>query len=190
MLLGHEGTQEVAITVDEDLKNFLEELDNTGQLDNTITILLSDHGNHMSPWFYHTANGFKEQRLPFLYILVPKAYLHSRSLQEETLRENEQKLVTAFDVYTTLLDIYEDILPEYQAASHQERETENERENNKEREKRKKKAEEKEKRESEWDAQFNIKYRQPVNGHSLFKPNLPDRTCQAAGVPDSLCICS
>ena len=45
----HEATGEVISMFDEPFTNFLNELYNNGDLNDTIIFMFSDHGNHMSP---------------------------------------------------------------------------------------------------------------------------------------------
>lgn len=65
------GTGEVIGTLDDDLAHFLES-DFYPHLNNTLLVLLSDHGNHMSPFYLWTPDGTIEHRLPALYFLFPR----------------------------------------------------------------------------------------------------------------------
>lgn len=70
---GHEGTAEILNTMDKDLADFLHRMDIDGELDNTALFLLSDHGNHMSPYFLLTENGKIEHASPFLFTVLPES---------------------------------------------------------------------------------------------------------------------
>lgn len=63
---GHEGTGEVILTLDNDLKLFIQDLKESGELENTIILLTSDHGSHMGPYYMATEMGSFEQKLPLL----------------------------------------------------------------------------------------------------------------------------
>ena len=97
----HEGTGEVIKYLDQPLFNFLNFFYSNGFLHDTVIFFLSDHGNHM-PGFYFFFNFndfYLEKLLGVLIILFP--YVDN----EEYLIENQQILITPFDVYGTLINI-------------------------------------------------------------------------------------
>ncbi|KAJ2816280.1 hypothetical protein IWW50_006556, partial [Coemansia erecta] len=61
----HEGTGEVLRTLDDALATFLEDIRDSGELDNTVLIVGSDHGLHMGLNFAYTQNGRIEHQNPF-----------------------------------------------------------------------------------------------------------------------------
>jgi len=91
---------------DDDLRRHLTALRNAGQLDRTVLVLMSDHG----PRFDHTrrtARGKYDERLPYLAVRLPPSFTARHPTESENLRFNAAagRLVTAFDVHATLLDV-------------------------------------------------------------------------------------
>ena len=99
----HESTGHVGRYMDDHLANYL---DNLEELEDTVIMLLSDHGLVLSTLFYpETPNSdqYLEQLLPALYFLFPKKSL--LEAQRKALKENENALLTNFDLHETLNDI-------------------------------------------------------------------------------------
>ena len=86
--------------LDRQLKRFIENLVNQKHLDNTLLIVLSDHGNRLQRFSYETNDGRTERYMPFLSIKMPKKLLGT-SYHQKAL-SNKNKLVTLFDVHQTL----------------------------------------------------------------------------------------
>ncbi|XP_075992558.1 uncharacterized protein LOC142987579 [Anticarsia gemmatalis] len=76
----------------------------SGYLNNTILILMSDHGIN-SGGIQFTKQGQLEVRLPLLYILIPKLFRNEFKLAYQNLLMNQQRLTTPYDVHTTLIDL-------------------------------------------------------------------------------------
>lgn len=108
---GHEGSGEVVLTLDSDLAQLLQDLYTSGELDKTVLTLTSDHGSHMGPYFMATEMGEFEQKLPLLVQLYPKEFLDNHPGFRESLRANEQNLVSQYDTYWTLRHLAS--LPEF-----------------------------------------------------------------------------
>ena len=113
---GHEGLQEVLQTIDSDLAHMLQHIYSEPALQNTITLLVSDHGNHMSPWFYFTGSGFAERSLPALHLVMPHAFLARvpRSI-ESSLYANQQALLGSYDLYATFHHLHQLVSAHYTA---------------------------------------------------------------------------
>jgi len=107
----HEGSLEVISQVDEDLSNFLMSPTIHAELNNTFVFVVADHGNHMSPFFLWTKNGIIENRLPTLFILTPKWFSERYPELAENLDVNQNRLVTAHDLYNTFIQLHD--LPEF-----------------------------------------------------------------------------
>ena len=114
---GHESTFEVMQYLDEPLYNFLNYFYNKGYLKNTALIVVSDHGNHM-PGLYNLffSDQYETERLlGNLYIIVNSDILFNKRIKEfkqfnENIMENQQSLITPYDIYNTLIHIiYGDI---------------------------------------------------------------------------------
>ena len=76
----------------------LADLLTTSILEDTLVILMSDHGIHDSDYTKTPAGGY-EHRNPFLYLLMPKS--HETAAIRETLGHNTNKLVTHQDFHQT-----------------------------------------------------------------------------------------
>lgn len=92
------------MVMDNSYKSFLERLDKSNRLDNTVLILLSDHGIRWGP-IRLTKQGRLEERLPFVHILLPPSFQENYSLAYENIKQNSKRLTTPFDIYTTLADL-------------------------------------------------------------------------------------
>jgi hypothetical protein len=110
LMEAHEGSRGVLRLIDDDLRRHLELLEAMGVFDSSAVILMSDHGNHMGPFFELTRQGQIERAMPTLMMSLPVGRLiASRSDAKDVLeyvRENQrQPIVTAFDVHATLRDL-------------------------------------------------------------------------------------
>ena len=99
---GHEGTLELIKYNDDVIFKFLDTLYKDNLLDNTTILLLSDHGCSL-PSVYYFNDFFKiEKHLPMLYIMIPDRINETYHQQYHNIFENQQKFITAFDIYNTL----------------------------------------------------------------------------------------
>jgi len=67
--------------------------------------MMSDHGLHMGLCFLFTEQGFVEHKLPFLATLIPERFLKDYPELRQNLDDNEQKLISAYDIYATFKDL-------------------------------------------------------------------------------------
>ena len=72
------------------------------QLENTLVLLLSDHGLHMGPNFLYTTNGKLEHVNPLLMMLLPPRVRSRYPSLLLGLTHTEQLLLTPYEVYNTL----------------------------------------------------------------------------------------
>ncbi|PSN38258.1 hypothetical protein C0J52_17442 [Blattella germanica] len=84
--------------------NFLDELHASGTLENTILILLSDHGLRTGK-IRSVYQGFLEDRLPYVFFLFPKSFQELYPQAITNLKINTHRLTTPFDLHNTLLDL-------------------------------------------------------------------------------------
>ena len=100
---GHEVTGEVIKYLDQPIHNFLEKLMNDGYLNNTIIFVCSDHGLHYG-LYINTGreDALIEQYLPLLIILLPN---DNNKIKTDEIIINQDKFITAYDIFNTLLFI-------------------------------------------------------------------------------------
>ncbi|XP_015929461.2 uncharacterized protein [Parasteatoda tepidariorum] len=79
----------------------LKALDDDGSLNNTLLIMFSDHGIRYSDIRF-TYIGKFEERMPFMYIHIPKWFLKQHPNIEKNLLINQGRLITLFDIHATL----------------------------------------------------------------------------------------
>ncbi|KJH41424.1 hypothetical protein DICVIV_12604 [Dictyocaulus viviparus] len=104
-LLSHDDINLVEVE-DEDLANHLASMHENGEFDNTLVILMADHGHRFAK-LRETHQGQLEERLPFFSLALPNKFKeteHGRKMYENLLR-NKDRLTTPFDIHATLMDI-------------------------------------------------------------------------------------
>lgn len=89
---------------DDDYHDLLDEFRRKGYFEHTALIVMSDHGMRFGN-IRSTYQGMMEERLPFLYMTLPKTFLDQHPEIEFNLRANERRLTTHFDLHETLLDL-------------------------------------------------------------------------------------
>ncbi|CAH0726077.1 unnamed protein product, partial [Brenthis ino] len=92
------------MAMDDDYETLLKRLDYHRYLDETILIILSDHGIRWGEIRF-TKQGRLEERLPLMHILLPNSFRDNFSLAYENMKLNSHRLTTPFDVYATLVDL-------------------------------------------------------------------------------------
>ncbi|WP_143215162.1 DUF229 domain-containing protein, partial [Acinetobacter baumannii] len=92
----HEYVNDVQ-AMDGDLLNMLTEIHENGYLNNTIFILMCDHGNRFDG-IRQTFIGRLEDSLPFFSITVPPWFLQKYHAIHNALKINRKRLITVFDV--------------------------------------------------------------------------------------------
>lgn len=95
---------------DTDLQNFLKSLHEEGILNNTLLMLMSDHGHRFAS-IRETQQGKQEERLPFFAIAVPSWLESKYPAAVQNLRTNGNRLTTPFDIYATLLTVLNPKVP-------------------------------------------------------------------------------
>ncbi|XP_068620841.1 uncharacterized protein [Battus philenor] len=83
---------------------FLNNMRRSTYLEETILILLSDHGIRWGD-IRTTKQGRIEERLPFVYILTPRSFRKIYSEAYHNLQLNSKRLTTPFDLHATLNDL-------------------------------------------------------------------------------------
>ncbi|GFR32109.1 uncharacterized protein TNCT_266021, partial [Trichonephila clavata] len=85
-------------------EHFFRTLHESGALNNTITIVLGDHGMRWGS-IRKTYIGRLEERLPMLLIYLPPDFKKKHPKETEALNLNAHRLVTPFDLHATLVNI-------------------------------------------------------------------------------------
>ena len=109
---GHESTFEVLKYLDEPLSEFLKYFFEKGYLKNTALFIISDHGNHM-PGIYNLffSDQYETERvLANFYLIINSGNLLGDKLNKFRLynnnaMENQQSLITPYDIHDTLMHI-------------------------------------------------------------------------------------
>ena len=99
---GHESTLEVIKYDDDNIFNFLNKLYNENLLEDTTIFLLSDHGCSLPTVYYFNEFFQIEKHLPMLFIMTKDKENQSYYQQYNNIYNNQQKFITAYDIYNTL----------------------------------------------------------------------------------------
>ncbi|PIC31689.1 hypothetical protein B9Z55_012303 [Caenorhabditis nigoni] len=104
-LLSHDDINLVDVE-DVDLSAHLKHMNELGMFDDSIVIVMADHGHRFAK-LRETHQGQLEERMPFFSIALPKELRETEKgkLMERNLRENAEKLTSPFDIHASLLDI-------------------------------------------------------------------------------------
>ncbi|PAV83589.1 hypothetical protein WR25_22337 [Diploscapter pachys] len=100
-------THEVGLTLetlDEYLAGRLAQLHLSGALDNSLSIIMGDHGNRIGLQQY-SYSGRIEERMPLMAIRLPNNFAKTYPTEYGHFIKNKYKLVSNFDVHQMLKDI-------------------------------------------------------------------------------------
>ena len=92
--------------MDRDFLQFLTGLKEKGYLENTVLIVLGDHGLRNGD-FRQTLQGKLEERLPLFTMTFPKWFKEKYPTAAENLQANTKRLTTWFDLHATFEHILE-----------------------------------------------------------------------------------
>ncbi|KAK2165814.1 hypothetical protein LSH36_45g10046 [Paralvinella palmiformis] len=101
--LSHANNDPVA-SIDLYLKNFLEDLRISGYMNNTLLIMMGDHGQRIGKLRY-TTQGSLEERLPMMSLTFPETFRKQYPHLMKNLINNKKRLSTPFDLHETLQSI-------------------------------------------------------------------------------------
>ncbi|XP_059621176.1 uncharacterized protein LOC132264861 isoform X2 [Phlebotomus argentipes] len=101
--LSHDSINLIGVA-DGDFSAWLRDLQARGVLNNTLLIVMSDHGNRFAE-VRNTLQGKQEERLPFFAFAFPEWWKRMFPQAYSNFRENTQRLATPFDVHATLKDL-------------------------------------------------------------------------------------
>lgn len=99
----HEATNKLQ-WADSDLRDFLSYMNEKGHLNNSLLVLMSDHGARFQN-VRVTEQGKYEERMPFVAVRLPEWFSHQYPEVVHNLRANANKLTTPFDLHATFEDI-------------------------------------------------------------------------------------
>ncbi|KAK6195065.1 hypothetical protein SNE40_000572 [Patella caerulea] len=102
--LTHDEAIKYAYTADDYYFEILEKALNNGVFNNTVLIFFGDHGNRFGD-FVKTFIGKLEERMPMMYVTVPKWFHQKYPQIVNNLSHNTRRLTSNFDIYETLKDI-------------------------------------------------------------------------------------
>jgi len=88
---------------DDDLRDFFDLFNKSGELNKTIVILMSDHGIRWG-CFRDTYLGSLENKLPMLNFIIPQWFKNMYPSAMQNLNKNTIRLTTPYDLHETLLD--------------------------------------------------------------------------------------
>ncbi|KAJ8921099.1 hypothetical protein NQ315_015897 [Exocentrus adspersus] len=101
--LSHDDYNLVGVA-DDDLLELLKDLNGSGALNNTVLIVMADHGHRFAN-VRNTIQGKQEERLPFFSFTFPKWFRDRHGELYDNFLNNRDKLTTPFDVYSSLKSI-------------------------------------------------------------------------------------
>ncbi|KAH8293278.1 hypothetical protein KR018_006726, partial [Drosophila ironensis] len=92
------------------LAQYLEEYAHYGLFENSVVILMSDHGYRNGP-LAQLSSGFLEERLPMLHIYLPPSYRKKYPEVVEALKLNRNRLSTNYDLHQALMELLRKLRP-------------------------------------------------------------------------------
>ncbi|XP_024890478.1 uncharacterized protein LOC112466554 [Temnothorax curvispinosus] len=101
--LSHDSYNDIG-AVDDDLYSWVKDLYDLGHLNNTILILMSDHGHRFAD-IRNTLQGKQEERLPFFSFIFPPWFKQAHPQAYANFVYNTQYLTSPFDIHKTLENI-------------------------------------------------------------------------------------
>ncbi|KAH7696603.1 hypothetical protein AAVH_36325, partial [Aphelenchoides avenae] len=106
-ILSHDDIN-LAQVLDDDLEAHLRRMHESGAFDNSLVIVMADHGHRFAK-LRDTQQGQLEERLPFFSVFLPKKFRESEQGAKafENLKVNANRLSSPFDIYSTLADLLE-----------------------------------------------------------------------------------
>ncbi|XP_033207740.1 uncharacterized protein LOC117167143 isoform X2 [Belonocnema kinseyi] len=98
--LSHDSYNDIG-AADEDVYHWIKSLNSSGHLNNTILIVMSDHGHRFAA-IRNTVQGKQEERLPFFSFTFPPWFKQVYPRAYANFVYNTQHLTTPFDIHRTI----------------------------------------------------------------------------------------
>ncbi|KAH6925757.1 hypothetical protein HPB50_009802 [Hyalomma asiaticum] len=102
-LMSHDGVEQVAY-MDAPMEQFFRKLADSGVLDSTAVLFLSDHGMRQGT-FRRTGIGRHEDKTPYCLWVLPRRFLREHPEVAVSMEVNQRRLVTTYDFHATLLSL-------------------------------------------------------------------------------------
>ena len=101
----HELSLELIKYADDNIYNFLKKFIEKGYFDDTLLILVSDHGNNFNSYYslFEGEDHSIEGMLPVFLALIPNKKIIYDSGLYENMHENQQTLITGYDIYNSII---------------------------------------------------------------------------------------
>nr|XP_049707709.1 uncharacterized protein LOC110377992 isoform X2 [Helicoverpa armigera] len=99
----HDNAYMISVA-DDAMVRFLQTLENRNVFEDTLFILIGDHGPRYAE-LRNTLQGKLEERLPLVAIRLPDRLVRSRPQAKAQLEENSRVLTTPHDLHATILDV-------------------------------------------------------------------------------------
>ncbi|XP_039296130.1 uncharacterized protein LOC111050348 isoform X2 [Nilaparvata lugens] len=101
--ISHDSYNQVG-AADDDLLEWMKWFNDEGHLNNTVLILMSDHGHRFAE-VRNTQQGRLEERLPFFSFAFPPWFEKLHPEAARNFKINSERLTTPFDIHSTLMNI-------------------------------------------------------------------------------------
>ncbi|GFS48903.1 uncharacterized protein TNIN_22251 [Trichonephila inaurata madagascariensis] len=95
---------------DPDIEGFLRHVHDSGILNNTLLIVMSDHGHRFAP-IRSSQQGKQEERMPFFSFVLPPWMEEKYPHLVRNLKINQDRLVTPFDIHATFMTLLNPDVP-------------------------------------------------------------------------------
>ncbi|GFS53414.1 uncharacterized protein NPIL_44221 [Nephila pilipes] len=95
---------------DPDIESFLRHLQESGILNSTLLIIMSDHG-HRFARIRSSQQGKQEERMPFFSFVLPPWMEEKYPYLVQNLKINQNRLVTPFDIHATFMTLLNPDVP-------------------------------------------------------------------------------
>lgn len=87
-----------------DIHEFITWMNSSGHLDNTMLVVMGDHGARFDE-IRSTLQGKLEERLPFLSMVLPKWFREKFPTFIKNLHENTKRIISPLDVHATFMHV-------------------------------------------------------------------------------------
>ena len=100
---GHEVSGTRIRQIDERLSRYIKKM---ASMENTLTVILSDHGPKTTGFSFHTMEGRAEKYDPFLFMVLPEKVARALGLKTvKALVQNQNRLITTLDLHKAFMSL-------------------------------------------------------------------------------------